>query len=380
MKICLIGGIYGSAGAQSGYLRVTPETTLESGLREAGHQVTTLGHYSSVDFGHFDVVHVHHLSYGAARLAADPSWSPLVFTPHDASLLSGTPLSPERALAMKYVLSRADRIVSLSQVEAEFQKRVQGISPDRVVTIPNGIDARLFPFVRSNTAGRGRPWQLLFVGQLIPLKGCDLILRALAGLRQDVEISLVYQTADLVVELEALASSLGIQDKVRFLGRLEPTRLAVLYQQSDLLVAASETEALPSVITEAMYSGLPFVSTAVGGIREQAAGFGHLLARRTVADLVEGISLVLNNYDEYSNAGERMSQQARGAYSIQSMVDRHIAAYQCVAGRRPLRHKWRYLPANRLVRAAVTRWRTHPARPPGTGVDMGKARPAAERQ
>lgn len=358
MRICLIGGIYGRDGKPSNYLRSTPETTLEAGLRAAGHEVTTLGHYSSEDFERFDAVHVHHLSYGAARLASDRSPAAFVFTPHDASELSGTRLPIERAMALKYVLARADRIVSLSETEAEFQRRVHRVSPGRIATIPNGIDATQFPFRRGNSAGQGRPWQLLFVGQLIELKGCDLILQAVAAAPFDIELTLAYQSADLEPQLKSLARSLGIAGRVHFVGRQDPGRLAELYQASDLLVLASRTEALPSVITEAMLSGLPFVSTDVGGIREQAAGFGYLLARRSAEDLAAGISHVLTQYDRFAQAGARMSAHAVATYSISKMVERHVDVYRSATGERPRRHGWRRAATNMAVRLAVGRQTT----------------------
>lgn len=357
MNICLIGGIYGQRGTASGYLKITPETTLECGLRRAGHQVTTLSHYAATDFGRFDVVHVHHLSYGATRLASDPSRAPFVFTVHDASPMSGARLPVSRALALRYVLSRADRIVSLSRAEQEFQKAAYRIAPGRLATIPNGIDADLFPLRRSNDEGRGgAPWRLLFVGQLIPLKGCDLIIRAIARLLpKNVELTLAYQTADLESELKALASENGLAGRVHFAGRQDPAALAKLYQQSDLLVLASETEALPSVITEAMLSGLPFVSTNVGGIAEQSAGFGHLLAERTCEALSTGIGYVLDHYGEFSQTAAAMSSHARRSYSIDSMVSLHEELYRSVLGERPRRLRWSYAAANQLVRAAVAR-------------------------
>lgn len=355
MKVCLIGGIYGQSGAASNYLRVTPETTLEAGLRQAGHQVTTLSHYAETDFGQFDVVHVHHLSYGAVRLASDPSPAPLVFTVHDASQMSGVPLGPLRAGALRYVLSRADRVVALSRREADFHRSAYGLAASRLATVPNGIDAIRFTPARRNAAGRGRPWQLLFVGQLIPLKGCDLILRAVAMLPVAVELTLVYQTADLRPELEALATELGIRQRVHFAGRREPDGLADLYQQSDLLVLASETEALPSVITEAMLSGLPFVSTAVGGIREQAAGFGHLVEQRTAESLAAGMAHVLGNYPHFAEAAPGMNEHARSTYSIPAMVEGHLAVYRQIAGQRPWRLRWRYSVLNRVARAIVRR-------------------------
>ena len=88
MKIGIVGGIYTKGGARKNYIAISPETVLEAGLRSAGHEVTALSHYDDGSFDSFDVVHVHHLSWGATRLASDPSRVPFVFTAHDATKIS----------------------------------------------------------------------------------------------------------------------------------------------------------------------------------------------------------------------------------------------------------------------------------------------------
>lgn len=339
MKICLIGGIYGKGGLATPYVESTPETTLEAGLRAAGHEVATLSHYDDVSFRQFDVIHVHHLSYGAVRLASDPSGRPFVFTPHDARQMNGATQGRARRIAMRYVLSRADAIVSLSKAEADFQRSAYRVEGALLETIPNGVNSERFPLVRNNGAGNGRPWKLLFVGQLIALKGCDLLLEALGRISYPFELLLAHQTDTLQRDLEGLASRLGISERVRFLGKQDSRQLAALYQSCDLLVLPSATEALPSVVTEAMLSGLPFIATAVGGIPEQAAGFGHLLQTRTLEDLASAISYVLDHYQEFAKTSEAMSQHARSTFSIAAMVEKHINLYERIAARGSVRRR-----------------------------------------
>jgi glycosyltransferase involved in cell wall biosynthesis len=312
-----------------------------------------MSHYDDADFSRFDIVHVHHLSYGAARLASDATRTPFVFTAHDASHMCGASLSLVRKLAMGYVLSRADAVVSLSQAEAGFQARKYRLRGAKRATIPNGINPDQFPFLRSNAAGQGQPWKLLFVGQLIPLKGCDLLLRALAQLGPDVELSFAYQTNTLETELKSLCVTLGIADRVKFLGKQNPHQLAALYQSSDLLVLPSETEALPSVITEAMLTGLPFAASAIGGIPEQAGGFGFLVTRRTVDRWAGDIAYVLDRYASFAEASERMSNYARRTFSIDAMVSAHLDLYQALAGQ-PVRRSSTQV--DTLIRAAVYQW------------------------
>jgi len=358
MKICIIGGIYAKGGAPSDYLKITPETTLAAGCRAAGHQVTTLSHYDEADFEKFDVVHVHHLSYGALRLGADRSSTPFVFTPHDTSHMDGARFATPVKWAMSYVLSVADATVSLSKMEGKRQAGLYGIRGAVHETIPNGINTDEYSYRRENGRGIGQPWQLLFSGQLIPMKRVDVLLNAFAKVRHDARLTMVYQNPALETGLKSLAASLGIADRVRFLGKVQPRELAALYRSSDVLTLPSRTEALPSVITEAMLCGLPFIASPVGGIPEQAAGFGRLLATGTIEDVAQTIDEVLDRYDEYHNASVAMSEHARRTYSIDSMVKNHLALYERLAGTAPRRHS-HWLRALRPVASTVAkRWGT----------------------
>ncbi|MBY0508265.1 MAG: glycosyltransferase family 4 protein [Bryobacteraceae bacterium] len=351
MKIALIGGIYG----QPGYIKLTPETTLEAGLREAGHTVTPLSHYEEADFSAFDVVHVHHLSYGAPRLASDPTGTPFVFTAHNGDHMSGVPMGVARELAMRYVISRADAVVALSRSEADFQRRTYRLDGAEHVSIPNGIDAVQFPYARRNAANReGKPWQLLFVAQLIPIKGCDLMLHALARLPQDAELTFAYQNGAMEPALRELAATLNISKRVKFAGKQSPAQLAELYQTSDLFVLPSDTEALPSVITESMLSGLPFIARPVGGVVEQTAGFGRILQERSAEALAHEISDVLENYAHFADRSAEMSDYARRTYSIPQMIASHLELYRSLAGRKPRRAKGTL--TNAVIRAAVHRF------------------------
>ena len=358
MKICIIGGIYAKGGAPTDYLKITPETTLAAGCRAEGHDVTTLSHYDEVDFRRFDLVHVHHLSYGALRMATDRSSTPFLFTPHDTSHMSGLPLSTPTKLAMGYVLSMADATVSLSRLEAQRQVQVYSIRGAIHETIPNGINTNEYSYQRENTAGNGSSWQLLFSGQLIPMKRCDVLLQAVARLQHDVRLTMVYQNSALVKELKSLAESLGIANRVHFAGKVEPRQLAALYRSSDALVLPSRTEALPSVITEAMLCGLPFIASPVGGIPEQAAGFGCLLKSGTVEDVAASIAQVLDHYGDYQAASVAMSDHAKRTYSIDSMVTKHLELYRRLVGVQPRRKQFWLRGLNPIVRNIAKRWGT----------------------
>jgi glycosyltransferase involved in cell wall biosynthesis len=111
------------------------------------------------------------------------------------------------------------------------------------------------------------------------------------------------------------------------------------------------TEALPSVITESMLSGLPFIATHVGGIPEQAGGFGYVLRSGTVDELKIALIDVLDRYESFADQAHAMSDYARSTFSIQTMLERHIQLYERVTQRPPRRNGRTAL--DRLVRRAI---------------------------
>jgi glycosyltransferase involved in cell wall biosynthesis len=343
LKICLVGGIYGKDQGYRAYAQITPETTLEQGLRERGHAVATFSHYQEIDYQHFDVVHVHHLGLGALRAACSRSGTPLAFTLHDLRVMQGS-LSRVRGRALRFVVTRADAVVALSNIEKQFLRARYRI-PQVPVVIPNGIDSRLFSFRPKTRRRRGDRWRLLYVGQLIALKRVDLLLQVMAMLPQDVDLFLAYHNAQLEGELKAQAQALGVSGRIEFLGARSAPELAELYHQSDLFVLPSSGEALPSVVAEAMFCGTPVVATEVGGIPEQVGDFGITVPPGDARALAEAIGQVLGHYEDFAARAEAMSEFARGRASRAAMIDQHIAMYSELAARKAtvrgrLRRRW----------------------------------------
>jgi glycosyltransferase involved in cell wall biosynthesis len=145
---------------------------------------------------------------------------------------------------------------------------------------------------------------------------------------------------------------LGIADRVLFRGETGPRDLAALYQQSDVLVLPSSTEALPSVITEAMLCGLPFVASAVGGIPEQANGFGVVLEDRSAESIAAALTNLFDNYGHFQESGEAMSRYARQKYSISTMVNQHLELYAQLKGTRPRRLATKFAVQRGIARLA----------------------------
>ena len=98
-------------------------------------------------------------------------------------------------------------------------------------------------------------------------------------------------------KLEELAASLGIADRVQFLGPQLAPQIAEQMRQADVLCMSSLNEGLPNVVIEAMASGLPVVATDVGGIHEviDAPWKGTLVPTGNTAALTTALNEALSH-------------------------------------------------------------------------------------
>jgi glycosyltransferase involved in cell wall biosynthesis len=177
-----------------------------------------------------------------------------------------------RVLIRRLVLSRGKVIVpsrNLERIATEVWKL-----PARVVKyVPNGIDLTRFSAARAATTpagGRSGPPVIGTVAALREEKNLPRLVRAFATVARD-------RPADLIIvgdgaaraELTALASQLGVADRVTFTGHRDDT--PALYAGFDIFALTSDTEQMPLSVIEAMASGLPVVATDVGDVRAMLA-------------------------------------------------------------------------------------------------------------
>jgi len=156
-------------------------------------------------------------------------------------------------------------------------RTLYGLSPSRCVTIYNGVNLERFcPCRDSRVPG---PIRLVTVCHLIRDKGVDTLLHALAqpGLEQT-QLAVVGDGPE-EASLRLLAETLGIRDRVCFMGLRDD--VPEILRASDVLVhPARWQEAFGYVLAEAMACGLPVVATAVGGVPEIVSdGISGILVR-----------------------------------------------------------------------------------------------------
>jgi glycosyltransferase involved in cell wall biosynthesis len=207
---------------------------------------------------------------------------------------------PGRRRGTVEALRRADRVVAVSR---DLARRVidLGADPDRVDVVYNGVEETVFhPGPRGQARDRlGLEPDVpvvLFVGNLAPVKGVDVLIEACARLAARGErfrCHLIGQ-GPLRPRLEERAGAAGLAGHVRFHGALPHERLADWYRAADVLALPSHSEGVPNVLLEAVACGLPCVASQVGGVPEVAAlGPVRLVRPGDAAELADALADVL---------------------------------------------------------------------------------------
>jgi glycosyltransferase involved in cell wall biosynthesis len=282
-----------------------------------------------------DVLHGHGAKGGAYARLAGGAQAIRAYTPHGGSLhypwdsLTGLLyLTLERLL-----IARSDLFLFESAYGRDVFHNKLGDPGKTVRVVHNGVTPAEFePIVTDPSAA-----DLVFVGELRALKGVDVLIDAIALLKQDGRVlsaTIVGDGPDRAA-FEAQVRARGLGDSVRFVG-VKPARAA--FACGRLLVIPSRAESLPYIVLEAAAAGVPLITTNVGGVPEI---FG-----RDAADLVppgdpqalaRAITLALGDLIHKRAAGARLRARVRQNFSTLAMTDAVLAAYHEALANR---HSW----------------------------------------
>lgn len=290
-----------------------------------------------------DLIHVQHPldRFVYARLVRRlERWRmPLVVTAH--SLFGEHSDATIRDL-MAPNLRAADRVIAVSDHIAE-QTIQLGVDPRRVRVIRSGVDTQRFQ-PRDKVAARLRlgvaeeTCLVLFVGNLEPRKQVDVLLMALAQVRHELpSVQLLVAGSgesagadDQTERLRRLTDELGLNDAVRFVGRLSEEGLLDAYAAADVFALPSSSEAQGIVALEAMASGLPVVASAVGGLigTIDDGRTGCLVPAGDVAALARRLVEVLSDAERRTAIGLAARRQVEERFAWSHTVEETIAVYR----------------------------------------------------
>jgi glycosyltransferase involved in cell wall biosynthesis len=223
----------------------------------------------------FDIVHAHFWMSGVATTrAAHGTGVPVVQTFHALGTVKqrnqgAADTSPATRIDLERALCRrVDAVIATCTDEVRELRRL-GLPAGRASVIPCGVDVEHFRPLTGRRPGRHR---LLVIGRIVQRKGVGNVIEALADL-PGVELTIaggpdreVLEADPEAVRLAALAESLGVADRVTFLGGVDRIDVPAVMNDADVVVAVPWYEPFGIVPVEAMACGRPVVGSSVGGL------------------------------------------------------------------------------------------------------------------
>jgi len=349
--------VFGHVGEQEGSLEVLVEAHGLRSMRLAhlGRRIrpwsdlVTLVHLTRLVFRERpDIVHTHTAKAGAlGRLAAVAYNSTrrsrhrcLVVHTFHGHVMEGyfNPLGSAAVRIIERTLARAtDLLVTLSARQRQDIVERLAIAPARkVVVVPLGLDldGLLALDVRSlaDKAHFGFAADDVvfgYVGRFVPIKDLQTLLRAFARLAATSDRARLLMVGDgeCRVSLEALAGSLGVADKVQFVGW--QSSVTQVYGAVDVAVLSSLNEGTPVAIIEAMAAGLPVVATSVGGVPDVVRDglTGSLVPERSPERLAAAMRTLAGDPGLRRRMGDAARLDARNRFGAERLVSTMATLY-----------------------------------------------------
>jgi glycosyltransferase involved in cell wall biosynthesis len=179
-----------------------------------------------------------------------------------------------RRIAYSKLMRRADRIVTTAEALREEAISLFGVAPNKVVTIPRGVDTRRVQPDKGRKETRrllGISEQakvILSLGALTWEKDpiAHIRITAEAMRRQPDVVHIIAGTGPMLGEVEEAVRTEGLRDRVLLLGIRSD--VGDLLAASDLMLLASRTEGMPGCVIEAGMAGLAVAAYNVGGVSE----------------------------------------------------------------------------------------------------------------
>lgn len=235
----------------------------------------------------------------------------------------------------------AHRVLGNSKGVAALLAREEGVSPTKIVEIPNFLSEDAFVAVDgalrlTQRRAWGLPNEALAIGtvaRLAPVKNHVLLLRAMAQLDSRFHLVLIGD-GPMRTELEELARQLHVDSRVHFTGEvISPLNL---HQFFDVSVLCSLSEGFPNSVIEAMAAARPIVATAVGGVTDVVAEgvTGILVPVEDPAPLVGALRMLDADPLLRTRLGEAGREVVRMRFHQQIVIEKLSALYEMLADRR----------------------------------------------
>jgi glycosyltransferase involved in cell wall biosynthesis len=240
------------------------------------------------------------------------------------------------------IIKNANNIVTLSQSDKSYLSAL-GADPEKIRIIPNAIDpASLGPSnawaegdemdaaVRQKIAGKD---VVLFTGPVIERKGVEYLIRAIPQVLKHVKdvVFVIVGNGDYLARARRMVDEMGLKDHVILTGPITDLQLISWYKSSQVFVLPSFSEGLPTSILEAMYFGLPVVSTSIPGIIDHFSKSALLVPPKKAFEMAGRIVEILRDRSAYSDLVKDNTRMVKRKYVWPVVIKEYEKIYQDIS-------------------------------------------------
>lgn len=281
-----------------------------------------------------DMIHAHSaLPCGhAAMLLGKEMGIPYVVSVHGLDAYSTTQVSGRAGKwcrrISQHVYGSSRRVICVSEHVRE--QVIEGMGRTcRTSVVYNGVDTGMFS--PAEAPSENAP-VILSVGNLIPIKGYEVLLRTIAALAYDfpdLRLEVIGDGPERV-RLQALAATLQISGRVSFQGRQPRKQVVAAMRRCTLFALASRYEALGCVYLEGMSTGKPVIGCREQGIAEiiQHGSNGFLVGPGNERELTLAIAMLLKDKALRENLGRAARDTILDRLTLANQAERLARIYR----------------------------------------------------
>lgn len=280
------------------------------------------------DCGKPDIVHVHFYFMGAIGSILKTKYGlPVLHTEHSSKLNKpANEISDLDKKLARMAFSAADMVISVSKALSLRLEENFGVK-SRV--IPNIVDDHAFVY-RERRKDKA-VFDFVSVGRLVPIKNFDKLIPAFAkaDLGEKARLNIIGDGPERN-NLEKMVVATGLKDKVLFHGAATRDKIAEKFHDSDAFILLSEKETFGVSMVEAMYTGLPVISSRCGGPEDFITpDNGILLPDREIDTAAKAMRKMVLGEIQFDPA--KIAAESKASFSAKTVSGQITEAYrQCI--------------------------------------------------
>jgi glycosyltransferase involved in cell wall biosynthesis len=253
--------------------------------------------------------------------------------------------SPKHDFGYRMMNPMVDLVLAVSEEVRRFCIQKDHLSPEKVVTLYNGLELSRISNRNGNRSLRcelgieASAPIVATVGHIRPVKGIDVLVETAARVAREfpgVAFLVIGRNSDpkYCRELESRIAELGLRENIRFFGESE--NISSLLQMCDVFFLPSRSEGFSNALIEAMACGLPCIATRVGGNAEaiEEGCSGYLVESEDSQTAAERILALLRNPEKARKMAEAGRDTVERKFTADVMIHRLVGCYDQLLARR----------------------------------------------